>query len=273
VSSSRGSSFGRLARRVGLSLAFAGLDPRATARTVRSIPRFCTDLRTFRRLSQEQGAPPPRWIDVLPALADRTDQAGGASNEYFLADLWTAQRIWRAGPVRHVDVGSRIDGLVAHLLTFRDVEVVDIRPLRSETKGLEFLQADATSLSSIETASLPSVSSVHALEHFGLGRYGDTLDPDGHVRGIEALGRVTAPGGDLYIGVPVGIPTVEYNAHRVLPVDLVGELLDGFELVEFAAAFDGRLHEHLAPADVAGLRYSCGLYHLRAPGSAAGSHR
>lgn len=176
-----------------------------------------------------------------------------------------ARRIYDSSPERHVDVGSRIDGLIGHLLTFREVEVVDIRRLESSVEGLHFVQSDATTLDAVPAGSVPSASSVHALEHFGLGRYGDPIDPDGHVKALRALGNIVAPGGELYVGVPVGRPVVEFNAHRILDPRLVLDELRDFDLVAFAAVIGGRLNEDSAPADVADLPYACGLYHLRRP--------
>jgi hypothetical protein len=34
-----------------------------------------------------------------------------------------------------------------------------------------------------------SLSCLHALEHFGLGRYGDPIDPRGHEKGITRWRR------------------------------------------------------------------------------------
>jgi hypothetical protein len=115
----------------------------------------------------------------------------------------------------------------------------------------------------IESASLSSVSSLHAVEHFGLGRYGDPIDPIGHVRGLEALRRVVAPGGDAYIGLPVGSQRVEFNAHRVLDPELVPSIFSDFDLVEFAAVVKGGLTRELQPGDLRSSTYACGLYHLR----------
>jgi hypothetical protein len=253
----------RVARRAGLVAALAGFDGRRALNALRAAPIFVGEVRRFRSLSATAGEPKPRLLQMLPALADRYEQAGSGATEYFLADLWAARRIFRAAPERHIDIGSRIDGLIAHLLTFREVQVVDIRPLTSNLRGLEFIQADATSLEGIESGSLASVSSIHALEHFGLGRYGDTLDPIGHLKGLAALGRVVAPGGDLYVGVPIGRPVVEFNAHRVLDVKTVPAALPGFEVVEFSHVVAGSLHERSDPEDAGRLIYACGLYHLR----------
>ena len=63
--------------------------------------------------------------------------------------------------------------------------------------------------------SLESLSTLHAVEHFGLGRYGDPIHPDGWRRAAEALARVLAPGGRLYFSVPIGRERLVFNAHRV----------------------------------------------------------
>src|SRR5258708_35341646 len=51
----------------------------------------------------------------------------------FHQDLWAARMVFEQRPSRHVDVGSRIDGFVAHVLPFMLVTVVDIRPLARDT--------------------------------------------------------------------------------------------------------------------------------------------
>jgi len=52
-------------------------------------------------------------------LTDRFDPGGDASGHYFHQDLIVARRIFERDPRKHVDVGSRIDGFVAHLAVFR----------------------------------------------------------------------------------------------------------------------------------------------------------
>lgn len=203
-------------------------------------------------------------VEVLrPMLADAASEAGHLDAHYFLGDLLVARRIHRARPPRHVDVGSRIDGFVAHLLIFMEVEVVDVRPLATEVPGLRFVQDDGMSLASLADGSVPSLSSLHAVEHFGLGRYGDPVDPSGSARAIAAFERVLAPGGVLYLSFPVGRPRVEFNAHRIF--DPVGLLeASGLELVRFDwIDDDGRLHEDAQPEAARGQDYALGIYELR----------
>jgi SAM-dependent methyltransferase len=180
---------------------------------------------------------------------------------YFHQDLWAARKIRERSPSEHFDVGSRIDGFVAHVLTFMPVTVIDIRPMSEPIEGLGFIQADATDLSSIADASLESVSSLHAVEHFGLGRYGDTVDPTGASRAMAALSRVLKPGGRLYFSVPIGRERLCFNAQRIFSPDTVLRAFSDLELVSFAAVDDaGHLVVGSAPEDFREANYSCGLF-------------
>jgi hypothetical protein len=60
-----------------------------------------------------------------------------------------------------------------------------------------------------------SLSCLHALEHFGLGRYGDPIDPHGYERGIANMARILKANGTFYISTPIGQERVEFNANRV----------------------------------------------------------
>jgi SAM-dependent methyltransferase len=155
---------------------------------------------------------------------------------------------------------------VAHLLATRPVEVVDIRPLPVSVDGLTFLQADATHLAPLADLSVASLSSLHAVEHFGLGRYGDEVDLDAPARALDEFRRVLAPGGRLFLSVPIGRRRVDFNAHRVFdPLDVV-EMLPGLQLVRFDAIDDdGVFHEVANPASFAGENYGLGIYVFEKP--------
>lgn len=253
-----------LPRRVGLSLALAGIDPRAIVTAVIGAPRYLAQFVRYNRLARTSGVATARLSQAVPVLTDASAQAGAGHSEYFLADLHVARLVHAQHPDRHVDVGSRIDGLIAHLLTFVEVEVVDIRPLTSDIPGLRFVQADAASTDGLATEPAMSVSSLHALEHFGLGRYGDKLDPEGHVKGLRSVAALVAPGGWLYIGVPIGRPVTNFNAHRVIaPGVVVDELRHAFDLVGFTAVVDGRLVDDASPDAYADVEWVLGIYQLR----------
>ena len=185
-----------------------GVDPRRTVRGLRGLPRFLRDYRRFR-------AGYAGRLDLLPCLHEWHEEGGAVRNEYFWQDLLVARMIFAARPERHVDIGSRVDGFVAHVAGFREIEVFDIRPITARVPGVTFRQLDVMQSLAAMAGYCDSVSCLHALEHFGLGRYGDPLDPSGFVRGIGNMARLLRNGGVLYLSVPIGVDRVEFNAHRV----------------------------------------------------------
>ena len=202
-----------------------------------------------------------RLADLFPILTDGGEGAGVVGGHYFYQDLWAARKIFERMPGRHIDVGSRIDGFIAHLLVFMPVTVVDIRPLESPVTGLTFLQDDATELSEIPNGSVDSLSSLHVAEHFGLGRYSDPIDPAACFKFMTALERVLAPGGRLYFSVPIGRERVEFNAHRVFAPQTILDSFPGLRVLSFSVVRDdGRLHEDTDPAAVANSEFACGLF-------------
>src|SRR5579872_2844102 len=152
---------------------------------------FARDLIRWRRLG---GARPTK---LRPIYRDRFKEAADLG-DYFHQDLWAARKVFAARPAHHVDVGSRIDGFVAHLLVFMGVQYVDVRKVPSPPNGLTVTRADATTMEEFADNSIESLSTLHAAEHFGLGRYGDPIDPEAHIKFMCSLQRVLAPGGRLY---------------------------------------------------------------------------
>jgi hypothetical protein len=233
-----------------------GIDPRRFGRALVTLKEYWRGYRTIRA---QVGRSTP--IVLTPYLHERNESAGTATGHYFWQDMLVARRVMLASPTRHVDVGSRVDGLITHLLVFREVEVVDVRPLSHAIPGLKFILDDATVLDSLEDRSIESLSSLHALEHFGLGRYGDPIDAEGHIRGLRCLQRVLAPGGRLYLSFPVGAERVEYNGQRVLSPTLPLDVLSELTLESFVAIpSSGQPREDMRPDDLVGTSGWCGLY-------------
>lgn len=201
---------------------------------------------------------------------DKYVENGGLSY-YFFQDLWGAQKVRQAAPKTHYDIGSRVDGLIAHLLSFREnVVLIDIRPMDLQLPGLKYIQADATNLDGIADNSIESLSALCSLEHFGLGRYGDPVDPEACFKAFAAIQRKMTPGGNVYIAVPVGEEHVEFNAHRVFYARTIVEAFSEMELVEFSAIEGGNMQiNYHVPLD----RYDSyhqggdidGLFHFRKP--------
>jgi hypothetical protein len=195
---------------------------------------------------------------------------GTASGHYFHQDLLVARRIYERSPERHVDVGSRLDGFVAHVAVFREIVVLDIRPSASTVKNIRFVQKDVTQLDPSMIDYCDSLSCLHALEHFGLGRYGDVIDVDGYKKGFEVLTSMLRTNGILYLSVPIGRERIEFNGQRVFSTRRIRDMfLPSFDLIGFSYVDDaGDLHEVGIPNDDElavdkQLEFGCGIFELR----------
>jgi Caenorhabditis protein of unknown function, DUF268 len=185
-----------------------GIDLIKMLRSIRGVPRYLRDFFHFR-------AGYTGHIELVPCLHDWHEEGGTTNNEYFWQDLQVARKIFAAKPEKHVDIGSRVDGFVAHVASFREIEVFDIRPITTIIPGVIFTQADLMSSAMTITDYCDSLSCLHALEHFGLGRYGDPIDQKGYESGICNMARILRSGGIFYLSVPVGAERVEFNAQHV----------------------------------------------------------
>jgi len=204
---------------------------------------------------------PLRLWSMYPFLRDRFDTAGVATGHYFHQDLWASRKIFERRPARHIDVGSSVSGFVSHVLTFMPVEVIDVRPLPSSTSGLMFVQEDAAELGRFADGSITSLSSLHAVEHFGLGRYGDPVDASACFRAMKSLARVLQVGGRLYFSVPIGMERVEFNAHRIFSPRTILEEFKDLTLLSFSAVDDsGQFDPDCDPAAYDKATYACGLF-------------
>lgn len=163
-------------------------------------------------------------LKLLPCLHDWHEEGGVTKSEYFLQDLLVARMIYAAKPDRHVDIGSRVDGFVANVASFREIEVFDVRPITAQIPGIVFKQADLMNPLPQHSGYCDSLSCLHALEHFGLGRYGDPVDPEGYRRGFVNMSKLLKEKGYLYLSVPLGTPRVEFNAHRIFDPNVILEL-------------------------------------------------
>ena len=103
----------------------------------------------------------------------------------------------------------------------------DIRNVKDEIPNVEFIRADLMSDDFKFENFCDAVSCLHVIEHFGLERYNDLIDINGHVKGLNNLLKLLKKGGKFYFSVPIGKQTIEFNAHRVFPIGYILELLNG----------------------------------------------
>ena len=228
---------------------------------------FAKDMKEF--LRQKGSDSTFQWGRLYPILYEKKDEGGTMKGDYFHQDLYVAQQIYKTNPRRHLDIGSRTDGFVAHVAAFREIELIDIRPIRSRVKNIVFRQADLMQLPEDLKDYCDSVSSLHAIEHFGLGRYGDPIDYSGHLKGIENITQILKSGGTFYFSVPIGPLRVEFNAHRVFSLKyLIGILSPNYIIRSFSYVNDmGDFFENVALTEQSiqsnfSCWYGCGIFIL-----------
>jgi uncharacterized protein DUF268 len=216
--------------------------------------RYVSDYRRFRALAPG-GA---RLREAYPCLMDAT-RTTGFDPHYFYQAAWLARQLARDRPDFHVDFGSSI-GTIGVTSGFVPTIFVDLRPVHADLCSLASVQADLTKLP-FKHNSLKSASCLHVVEHVGLGRYGDSIDPAGHLKAARALVELMAPGGRLYISTPVGRARVCFNAHRIFNPSAVTDMFGGMQCVDFSFVDDSRrLRRSSFTEEANNLDYGCGLF-------------
>jgi len=197
-----------------------------------------------------------------PCIKEWRSPSGNASGHYFHQDLFVAQEIFANKPVKHVDVGSRVDGFVAHVAAYRKIEVFDVRPQENKIKNIIFKQADFMTKDFGLNNYCDSISSLHAIEHFGLGRYGDPINFDGHLVGLKNIHTTLKENGTFYLSIPIGPQRIEFNAHRVFSLLYLVEILENKFITKSFSFVDDKGDFHGNVASNFDCHYGCGIFIL-----------
>mgnify|MGYP001586058665 CR=1 FL=1 len=177
---------------------------------------------------------------------------------YFYQDSWCAKKIFENKPSKHIDIASEV-GFVGIVSQFVPTTMIDIRPVNLSQPGFTFQKGDITDLP-LEDNSVESLSTICVIEHIGLGRFGDTLDPFGSEKSIEELKRVLRSGGNLYISVPIDKESkIYFNAHRTFTREHILDLFSPLELVEEKYIYGRQVIDSYD----ASVGFGTGLYHFR----------
>jgi SAM-dependent methyltransferase len=224
---------------------------------------FVSDYLRFRRAGGKA-----ELLDFYPCLFDKSATTA-IDPQYFHQAIWAFRHIRAGGAERHVDIGSEVN-FVGLLTTITHVTFVDIRPLALSIPNFHGLSASIAALP-FPSGSVRSLSCLHVIEHIGLGRYGDAIDPAGPEKACREIARVMAPGGRACISLPIGQPRVQFNGQRVFGAPEALALLAPLELKEFSMVdARGIFRENVDPlhADIseagAGTDYGLGLFLLKA---------
>lgn len=223
--------------------------------------RFLRQYQTFRR---ENSARRPEfstdWVDCWPRMDDQTAQLPFDAH-YVYHTAWAARILAELKPSKHIDISSyTYFSTIAS--AFVPIEFLDYRPADIRLPNLRCGSADLCQLH-FGDKSVESISCMHTVEHIGLGRYGDPLDPTGDQRALAELQRVVAPAGSLLIVVPVGKPRIQFNAHRIYDPIMIERMLPEMDLHSWSLLPDDSsqgLVERPSREFAVAQRYGCGCF-------------
>lgn len=184
--------------------------------------RFTRDLIQFiNDRDKEALTNPAMWlstISLLPCLGDWDEYSGSNLNSYELMNFWGLNILSKLKPALLYDIGSQVKGFVLpaslvvdHVITadIRATKVLDRQNITIRNIDLQSGVPDSC------CGKYPLISCLHVIEHVGLGRYGDKVDPNGWINAIRTITDLASSGGLALIAVPIGLPRIEFNAHRV----------------------------------------------------------
>jgi SAM-dependent methyltransferase len=199
-------------------------------------------------------------MDVYPIVFEKT-KTTGFDRHYVYHTSWAARKVREINPEYHTDISSSLyfAGIVS---AFVPVKFYDYRPAELVLSNFESEHADLMSLPFAD-GSVESLSCLHVIEHIGLGRYGDPIDPEGDLKAIQELKRVVRPGGSLLFVVPMGREAViQFNAHRIYTYSQVLSYFSDMELKEFSVIPEraGGMVVHAKEKDLENETYACGCF-------------
>ena len=231
------------------------------AKRLREIARDFTRFKTF---SAGNNRFRMEWRDRLLMMGDNSPTTG-FDRHYIYHPAWAARVLAKIRPQHHVDISSTLH-FCTLVSAFIPVRFYDYRPADLRLENLTSDRADLMKLP-FDDASVSSLSCMHVIEHIGLGRYGDTIDPQGDVKAMRELARVLAPNGNLLFVTPVGKPVIHFNAHRVYSYSQIVEHFKDLHLVEFTLLPNdptrGGLIVNAKPEQADAEEYGCGCFWFR----------
>lgn len=117
---------------------------------------------------------------------------------------------------------------------------VEFRKIQHDIRGLQTYTVEDLKTTPLQFDCGVTIS---ALEHDGLGRYGDPIDPLGDLKTMRSYKKIIKPGGLMFLSVPVGQDALVWNSHRIYGAHRLPRLLDGWRLVG-QAGFDESLFSY-----------------------------
>ncbi len=172
---------------------------------------------------------PPSGFRVVPSPRMYIDAGNHPTSRENYECIFISEILSKLNPQKVLDIGSYRQFVIGLMARFQ-VTILDIRKitdpiLNNETRII----TDAKNIPEKDNE-FDVVISTCALEHFGLGRYGDEFDLQADRRAMKEILRVLKPKGSLLFTTTItgGSPAICFNAHRIYNYKMIKEFSSGF---------------------------------------------
>ena len=81
-----------------------------------------------------------------------------------------------------------------------------------------------------------AIFSFSSIEHGGLGRYGDPVNPFADVQRMATFRYMLNDDGIFFLGVPNGEDKIWYNAHRIYGIQTFPKLINGWDIIDYISS-------------------------------------
>mgnify|MGYP001552382912 CR=1 FL=1 len=201
------------------------------------------------------------WNDRMLVAGENTNVTRFSAH-YIYHPAWAARIVKKIAPTFHTDISSTLH-FCSIVSAFIPIKFYDYRPANIHLSDLHSGKADLTALPFAD-GSIESISCMHTIEHIGMGRYGDPIDPEGDLKAIKELQRVTRKGGSILFVIPIGKPRIMWNAHRIYSYKQVMSYFTGFDMEDFYLIPDNAAEtspvENATEAQADAQKYGCGCF-------------
>lgn len=190
------------------------------------LPKYFLERKKFLASAKEQGLK-INFKNEFPVFPSNKKYV--PNRHYWIQDIWAARYIKvlskksiYKNQFSILDIGSRVEGYVTTILSdpYIDLHFGDInspeyfKVISSEYKPKVF-EVNLQNLKKDCLNSFDAISSLHVIEHLGLGRYGDKIDASGHLKVFKDIYKSIKKGTYFLVSFPVSSsPGVQFNAAR-----------------------------------------------------------
>ena len=214
-----------------------GLDIRKILKIPRIFLKFIKDLILFKSLGGKINYFWPVYFEDKGFCSELSD--------YSILSFLVIRDIFLKKNLKHFDIGSSVEMFILPLsATGIKVTLLDIRKTNFldnfEVKNRVFdaCKLDERNLSLFKKERIRSLSCIHAIEHFGLGRYGDQIDPKAQEKFIFNVSKILSKNAIFYLGIPIGNNEIYFNSHRLMSLDFYINLVSRFFEVDSIFGID-----------------------------------